>query len=141
MGAGSIGCYLGGRLARTCDITLVGRPGAMAAIAERGLILGAPGQPPETVPPEQVRLATTPDGVHGADVVLVTVKSAATTSAGRQRGPALAPSAVVLSLQNGLHNAERLRAALDSRLLANPVLAGMVAFNVVQPAPATHYPA
>jgi 2-dehydropantoate 2-reductase len=139
MGAGSIGCYLGGRLARTCDVTLVGRPAAMAAIAERGLVLGAPGQPPETIPPDQVRLATTTDGVHGADVVLVTVKSAGTSSAGRQLAPALAPRAVVVSLQNGLHNAERLRAALDSRMLANPVLAGMVAFNVVQPAPATYY--
>jgi 2-dehydropantoate 2-reductase len=54
--------------------------------------------------------------------VLVTVKTAATAEAGRQLAPHLRPDAVVVSFQNGLHNAETLRAELPGRT----VLAGMV---------------
>lgn len=138
MGAGSIGCYVGGRLAKTCDVTLIGRRDAMDAIAQRGLTLGSPGQPSETIPAGTIAVTTTVDGAHGADVVLVTVKSASTTEAGRELAPVLAPGAMVISFQNGLHNATRLRASLESRGMANAVLAGMVAFNVVQPAAATY---
>ncbi|MER7585745.1 2-dehydropantoate 2-reductase N-terminal domain-containing protein, partial [Kitasatospora sp. NPDC097691] len=38
-GAGSIGCHLGGMLADTADVTLIGRPAAMAAIERDGLTL------------------------------------------------------------------------------------------------------
>ncbi len=138
MGAGSIGCYVGGRLAKTCEVTLIGRREAMDAIARHGVSLGSPGQPPETIPPGAITATTTVDGAHGADIVLVTVKSASTSGAGRDLAPVLAPGAIVISLQNGLHNTTRLRAALESRMLSNPVLPGMVAFNVVQPAPATY---
>src|SRR5690606_5428918 len=42
----------------------------------------------------------------------------------------LRPDAVVVSFQNGLHNAERLRAGLSQ-----PVSQGIVTFNVVREAP------
>jgi 2-dehydropantoate 2-reductase len=139
MGAGSIGCYLGGRLAETCDVTLIGRPAVMSAISDRGLTLGGPGHPPETVSPRRLRLSTAAEAVRDADVVLVTVKSSATSAVGTELAPLLASGAVVVSLQNGLHNAERLRGALGEAGVGNTVLAGMVGFNVVQPAPATYF--
>ena len=63
-----------------------------------------------------------------ADLVLVTVKSAGTAGAARELARLLRPDAIVVSLQNGIGNAETLRAALVSQT----VLAGMVPFNVVQ---------
>jgi 2-dehydropantoate 2-reductase len=59
--------------------------------------------------------------------VLVAFKAAGPDPAGRERAPLLNPDAVVVSFQNGLHNAEVLRARLPGRT----VLTGMVEFNVV----------
>ncbi|MFN7177702.1 MAG: 2-dehydropantoate 2-reductase, partial [Thermaurantiacus sp.] len=61
-----------------------------------------------------------------ADLVLVTVKALATEEAGRAVADAAPPGAVVLSMQNGVSNADRLRALLPGRT----VLGGMVPFNV-----------
>jgi 2-dehydropantoate 2-reductase len=63
--------------------------------------------------------------------VLVTVKSAATAEAGAALATILGDDATVVSLQNGVRNAATLRAALPR----HRVLAGMVPFNVVRPAP------
>jgi 2-dehydropantoate 2-reductase len=109
MGAGAVGCYYGAVLAGAGHVvTLVGRPALVAAVAERGLILetaGARG----TVP---LRAVADPSGVAGADLVLVCVKSGDTEAAGRGMTPHLAPEAVVLSLQNGVDNGERLAAMI-----------------------------
>ncbi|TGR72683.1 2-dehydropantoate 2-reductase, partial [Mesorhizobium sp. M2D.F.Ca.ET.223.01.1.1] len=63
-----------------------------------------------------------------ADVVLVTVKSGTTEEMAGLIAANGRPDAVVVSLQNGVDNADRLRAGLPSRR----VLTGMVMFNVVQ---------
>ncbi|TIV47993.1 MAG: 2-dehydropantoate 2-reductase, partial [Mesorhizobium sp.] len=65
-----------------------------------------------------------------ADVILVTVKSGATAEMAKLIAAHGRPDAVVVSLQNGVDNADRLRAALPGRR----VLTGMVMFNVVQSA-------
>lgn len=102
----------------------------MGALGD-GLTVTGAGRPAMTVAPEELTLATTPDAVAGADFVLVTVKSAATAEAGRELAAHLSPAAIVVSLQNGLHNPSLLRAALPGRT----VLAGMVPYNVVRPEP------
>ncbi len=56
-----------------------------------------------------------PAALDGAELVLVSVKTIDTEEAARQMAPHLAPAAVVLSLQNGLDNADRLRAHLPGR--------------------------
>lgn len=134
VGAGAIGCWVGGHLASSAAVTLVGRPGAVDAIAASGLTIGESGGGTTTVPADRVALATEPDAVRGADVVLVAVKSRDTVSTAASLAPHLAPGAVVVSLQNGLDNVDRLRAALPGRT----VLAAMVGFNVVSPQPATY---
>jgi 2-dehydropantoate 2-reductase len=125
-GAGSIGCYVGGRLASAgADVVLIGRPRLAHETAHHGLTLtdlhGARLHVPEP------RFATEPEAAAGADLVLVTVKSAATAAAAKALAPHLKPGAVVVSLQNGLRNAAVLREHLPEAI----VLSGMVAFNVV----------
>lgn len=109
VGAGSVGCYFGGLLARAGHaVTLIGRAPHVAAIRAAGLVL-------ETASgAEAVRLGATTeiDGAAGAEVVLVCVKSGDTEAAGRVLAPFLAPDVTILSLQNGVDNAERLEAVL-----------------------------
>ena len=127
-GAGSIGCYVGGRLAAGgARVTFVGRERLAREVRAHGLhltdFLGADVR----VAPADVRFETDPGVAREADLVLVSVKSAGTEQAGRELARVLKPGAVVVSFQNGLHNAEVLRAQLPGRT----VLTGMVEFNVV----------
>jgi 2-dehydropantoate 2-reductase len=126
-GAGSIGCYVGGRLAATgAEVAFVGRRRLADEVAAHGLTLtDLRGAELRVASP---RYATAPDAVAEADLVLVTVKSAATADTADQIAAHLRPGAVVVSLQNGLRNA----AALREKLPGATVLAGMVAFNVVR---------
>lgn len=126
-GAGSIGCYVGGRLAAAgADVVFIGRPRLARETALHGLTLtdlhGA------DLHVDEPRYTTDVAAAAGADLVLVAVKSAATGAAAQALAPHLAPGAVAVSLQNGLRNA----AALCEHLPEAVVLAGMVGFNVVQ---------
>ncbi len=128
-GAGAIGCWVGGRLAAGgADVTLIGRPRVLDELRD-GLKLSDLDGTVWTVHP---KLATDVAAAREADIVLVTVKSAATANAAREL--AGQGSAVIVSLQNGIANAEALRAALPGRV----VLAGMVPFNVARTEPG-HY--
>jgi 2-dehydropantoate 2-reductase len=127
-GAGSIGCYVGGRLAATgAAVSFIGRERIARDVRKHGLHVTDWRGADQRVPPSALRFATTPELASAADLVLVTVKSAATESAGRELARLLRPNCIVISFQNGLHNAETLRTLLPRCT----VLAGMVAFNVV----------
>ena len=131
-GAGAIGCWVGGRLAAGgADVTLIGRPRVLDELRD-GLTVTELGtsSEPATVKPA---LATDATAARTADLVLVTVKSAQTAGAGAEL--AGHGSGVVVSLQNGIHNATVLRAALPGRV----VLAGMVPFNVARVAPGRYH--
>ena len=82
-------------------------------------------------------LRAEPQAAAGAALVPVGVKSAATVDAAQQLASVLEPGTVVISLQNGLHNADVLRDALPRCT----VLAGMVPFNVVQRVPGVFHQA
>ncbi|MGH8442410.1 MAG: 2-dehydropantoate 2-reductase [Nevskiaceae bacterium] len=127
-GAGSIGCYVGGRLAAAGGaVTFVGRPRLAAEIRAHGLHLTDWRGADQRVPVGQVRFETDAAAARDADLVLVTVKSAGTAEAGRELAAVLKPGAIVVSFQNGLHNDEVLRTQLPGAT----VLTGMVPFNVV----------
>jgi 2-dehydropantoate 2-reductase len=119
MGAGAVGCYFGGMLARAGhDVVLIARPRHVDAIEESGLHM-------ETRTfDEHVRLAASsePSAVQGAQLVLFCVKSTDTESAGALIRPHLAPGALVLCLQNGVDNADRLRAVLPGHAVAAAVV-------------------
>jgi 2-dehydropantoate 2-reductase len=128
MGAGAVGTYVGGRLLeRGASVCFVGRAGAKAAASERGIRLEALDAPGVTLAPERIAYATEVADLGGCDVVLCAVKSAQTRDAGVSLSQALRERALVVSLQNGLHNAELLREAMPG----HEVLAGVVGFNVV----------
>jgi 2-dehydropantoate 2-reductase len=131
-GAGAIGCWVGGKLAAAgAEVTLIGRPRVMTELAGGLRVTDLDGGDVTCTP----RLATDPAAASTADLVLVTVKSAQTAEAGAALARVLPESAVVVSLQNGLRNAEVLRATLPGRR----VLAAMVPFNVVHRAPGVYH--
>ena len=119
MGAGAVGCYFGGMLARAGHaVTLIARPQHVEAIRRDGLRMETLGFD-ERVP---VQASTGCEAVQGADLVLFCVKSQDTQSAAAQIRPFLRPDALVLSLQNGVDNAERLRALLPGQPVAAAVV-------------------
>jgi 2-dehydropantoate 2-reductase len=109
LGAGAVGCFYGGMLARAGrDVVLIGRPQHADAINRDGLYM-------ETLSfQEHVRVTARTDAasIAGADMVLCCVKSTDSLQAAAEMAPHLSPDAIVLSLQNGYDNAERLQAAL-----------------------------
>lgn len=128
LGAGSIGCYIGGMLALAShQPVLVGRP-SMQGRLSGGITLSRHDGLMQTAGPESYSFSTSPEQLADCDAVLVCVKSPATEDAARILAPLLRDDAIVVSLQNGISNARVLRGAITK----NPVLAGMVGFNVAQ---------
>jgi len=128
-GAGAIGCFLGGRLAAAGqDVVLVGREAGRAEVLAHGLTLTDLCGRRDVLPPERVAYRTEAAALADRDVVLVTVKSLATAEAARELAPHLLAGARVVSFQNGVRNADVLRAGLPK----HTVLAGMVPFNVIR---------
>jgi 2-dehydropantoate 2-reductase len=128
-GAGSVGCYIGGRLlAAGARAHLIARDSVVRMLSSHGLQLSDYRGVQLRVEPQRVSVGTDPEVAREAALVLVTVKSAATAQAARELAKVLRPGTIVLSLQNGLHNARVLGQALPGCR----VLAGMVQFNVVQ---------
>ena len=110
VGAGAVGCYYGGMLARAgVPVTLIGRPAHVDAMRRDGLRLTHAPRSTNTCPCEA---STDVAAVAGAALVLVCVKSTDTEATGAELAPHLAPDARVLSLQNGVDNAARLQAVL-----------------------------
>lgn len=108
-GAGAVGSYYGAMLARAgVPVVLIGRPAHVQAMRERGLRLQTADFD------ERITVHADTDAVAaaGSDVVLVCVKSGDTEAAGATLRPHLGPQTAVLSLQNGVDNAERLARAL-----------------------------
>lgn len=120
MGAGAVGCYYGAMLARAGhEVVLIGRPSHVEAVDARGLRLETKAFD------EHVRVAasTEASAVQGADLVLFCVKSTDTESAAGQMRPHLASGALVLTLQNGVDNDQRVRSVLPP---SNEVAAAVV---------------
>jgi 2-dehydropantoate 2-reductase len=127
MGAGAVGCYFGAMLARAgANVRLIGRPALVDAVARDGLVLESAAFGGRYA----VAASADPTGVAGADLVLFGVKSTDTDAAARAIAPHLAPDAVVLGLQNGVDNFERLRAHI-----ANVVVPAVVYVAAEVPAP------
>ncbi|MEX0340201.1 MAG: 2-dehydropantoate 2-reductase [Arenibacterium sp.] len=128
-GAGAIGCYVGARLlAAGHDVTFLGRARLGAEIEQHGLTVSDFHGPSSHI--ERPAFKTDPSCLAGADIVLVAVKSAATAAIAADIARH-APTATVISLQNGISNPETLRDALPQA----DVRAAIVPFNVVQTGP------
>ena len=113
MGAGAVGCYYGGMLARAGhDVVLIGRPHHVDAIRRQGLLIETRAFQ-EYVP---VQAGCEAAAVAGAEIVLCCVKSTDTPDAARAMAPHLASDAVLLSLQNGVDNCARLQAEISQKV-------------------------
>jgi 2-dehydropantoate 2-reductase len=128
-GAGAVGCYVGGRLAAAgIPAALVGRAASMAELRANGLALSGIDGRGSRVDGAALAAAEDPALLHDADLVFVCVKSLATAEAARSLRGVLRPGCTVVSLQNGVRNAPRLREGLPG----TAVLGGVVGFNVVR---------
>jgi 2-dehydropantoate 2-reductase len=115
MGAGAVGCYYGGMLARAGhEVVLIARPQHVEAIRRDGLRLDTQSFNEHV----RVEASTEPDVVKGAKLVLFCVKSTDTDSAAQALASHLEREALILSLQNGVENAERLRELLPQETAA-----------------------
>ncbi len=133
MGAGAVGCYYGGMLARGGhEVTLIGRPQHVEAIRRDGLRLETSSFD------ERVALQASTDAsaVRGAQLVLFCVKSNDTESAGNDIAPYLEADALVLSLQNGVDNADRLQALVRQTVVPAVVY---VATEIAAPGHVKHH--
>jgi 2-dehydropantoate 2-reductase len=108
MGAGAVGSYFGGMLARAgLPVTMIARGAYVEAVRRNKLFL-------DTVAFQErvaVEVSTEPSAVRDAHVVLFCVKSLDNETTARAIAPHLAADAIVVSLQNGVDNVERIRAA------------------------------
>ena len=100
LGAGALGCSIGGVLARGgSDVVFVDRYQAhVDAINANGLRMRF-GDKEETV---RVKACTSCEGLSPVDLVIVLVKSAATRAAIESARALVGPDTLVMSIQNGL---------------------------------------
>jgi 2-dehydropantoate 2-reductase len=118
LGAGAVGCYYGGMLARAGHrVVMIGRPVHVDAFRKSGLHFEGL-KFDEQVP---VEASTDAGAVRGAQLVLFCVKSTDTETAAAQIAPHLDSGALVVNLQNGVDNAERIQARVS-----NPVVPAVV---------------
>ncbi|MCI5047363.1 MAG: 2-dehydropantoate 2-reductase [Aquisalinus sp.] len=127
-GAGSIGCYVGGKLAAGGkSVIFIGREKLADTVSKNGLVLTDYEQSKDVLTPDNIRFETSPASLAEADVILVCVKSMASAEAAAEIATHAKPEAVVISLQNGVSNADTLKAGVRGQSVAG----GMVPYNVV----------
>ena len=132
VGAGAVGCYFGGMLARSgARVTLIGRAVHMEPIAREGLRIDG------VRINQRIPIAATSsleEGLREPDVILFCVKTVSTETAAREIAPFLRPNATILSFQNGVDNVDRIHAAAGRRAIpaAVYVAAEMTAPGVVK---------
>jgi 2-dehydropantoate 2-reductase len=129
MGAGAVGCFYGGKLARAGhDVTFIARGENLSGLRNSALsvksIHGDFRLP-------QVTATDRPDEVGICDLVLICVKSYDTEKTVELIRSAVGPATLVLSLQNGVENEDILTRSLG----AAQVLGGMVYIGAELTAP------
>jgi 2-dehydropantoate 2-reductase len=128
-GAGSIGAYVGAALlAGGADVQLIARARVCERFAREGIAISDLEGRRERIDASRILCSEDPAALREAGLILVTVKSADTAAAAQALAAHARRDALVISLQNGIGNADTLRAALPGMT----VLGGMVPFNVVQ---------
>lgn len=104
LGAGSLGCAIGGKLAGAGhEIILINRNAAQVEALERDGLTLVEGERETTM---RVEAARAPEGLAPVDLLIVLVKSFHTREAARAAAALLKPDGLALSLQNGLGHEE-----------------------------------
>ncbi|MGA8049308.1 MAG: 2-dehydropantoate 2-reductase [Burkholderiales bacterium] len=111
MGAGGVGGYFGGQLARAGnDVTFIARGRHFEALRANGLTLRTPAGD-ETL---KVKSVDDPSAAGTADVVLFAVKLWDTESAAERIRPVVADGGIVIPFQNGVESIERIGKVLGT---------------------------
>jgi 2-dehydropantoate 2-reductase len=133
VGAGSVGCYFGGMLARAGqDVSLIARPQHVQAINQNGLLMDCVNFQ------DIVKLKAASDykPLLDADLVMLCVKSYDTEKVVKEIKPFLAPEAIILSLQNGVDNVNLAQMNLDNQVYPTVVY---VAVGMAGPGHLKHF--
>jgi 2-dehydropantoate 2-reductase len=132
VGAGAVGGYFGGMLARAgTPVMMIGRTGFVEAVKKNGLFL-------DTVQfKESVRVEASAElkDVRGAEIVLFCVKTTDNATTAKALAPLLSPGALIVSMQNGVDNAAQIRATSSIEALSAVVY---VAASVPEPGRVKH---
>lgn len=114
IGAGAVGTYFGGLLAHAgAPVVMVGRQPFVDAVKSRGLFLDTLQFRAHV----HIEASTDLSAAGGADLILFCVKSTDNAATARELAPFLSPHSTVVSLQNGVDNAEQIRATANIEVL------------------------
>lgn len=107
VGAEAVGGYFGGMLAHAgAPVVMIGRSPFVEEVRRKGLTLDTQSFQ-ETI---GVEASTELSAAHGAAVVLFCVKTTDTITVARELAKFIDPTAVTVSLQNGVENVDQIRA-------------------------------
>jgi 2-dehydropantoate 2-reductase len=131
VGAGAVGGYFGGMLAHAgAPVTLIGRAAHVDVWNRDGLLIDGVNFK------QRITVAASTDlaAAHGAELVLFSVKSPDTEETARALAGVLSRDAIVVSLQNGVDNVDRMRtsAGLDPLGAVVYVASSMPAAGVIK---------
>src|SRR5918998_2231765 len=106
IGAGGTGGYFGGLLARAGeDVPFIARGAQLEALRTQGLTLESRLAGTFTLP---VRATDNPSEIGPIDLILFCVKTYDTDAAAESIRPLIRPDTMLLSIQNGIDNEERI---------------------------------
>ena len=132
VGAGAVGGYFGGMFARAGAPTVfIGRKEFAEAVGANGLLLDkSDGQ-------ERIRIEATTEmsAIQDCSLILFCVKANDTSATATQMAPFVRPDATIICLQNGVDNADRVRAAANAVVVPAAVY---VAVSVPEPGRVKH---
>lgn len=132
VGAGAVGGYFGGMFARAGAPTVfIGRKHFADAVNSNGLVLDkSEGQ-------ERISARATIDmsAVRDCSLILLCVKANNTSATAREMAPFVRPESLVVCLQNGVDNADQVRAAAN--IVAVPAVV-YVAVSMPEPGRVKH---
>ena len=130
MGAGGVGGFFGGRLAKAgYDVSFVARGAHLQALRENGLTIENATEGDLHLP--KVRASADPASFGVADLVILSVKLWDTAAAARAIAPIVGPATGVLSLQNGVIKDDILRGVFPASQVMGGV--GYVATHISRP--------
>lgn len=122
VGAGAVGSYLTAILSGSNDVTVLARPHQVSDMSSGGVFLD--GLFETHVIPKSVNSTI---GLDRFELVILAVKSYSTDDALSDISSCVDRSTVLLSLQNGLDNEQR----MEKRFPANPIVGGTTSIGVI----------
>jgi len=128
LGAGSVGCFIGGAWASAgVEVTFIGRRKMSNDVDEYGLTLSDYRGWQARLAPGDVDYRCGPEALEDAQIIALTVKSGDTAKAADEIAKHATAGATVISFQNGVSNVDVLEHGLKGRF---EVARGMVPYNI-----------